>query len=214
MSAQTESPRALDTNPLRKVFHERLGALKDAAKNWGIQPNHPEGVFISAMIAMQEGFMEVLCDMAEHHDRTLHLTAFEMRELGSSELQRQKLALKETHDALNIAKLASQNLKIEKEGMATKMIEQIVPRLKNALGDAMIIRERRMNRDWMWRRVLGVATLMLTLMIGGYCWGAWSSSDKGGASAYATAVYECQHHPKWHDDQGKPLCELKPLTGP
>jgi hypothetical protein len=213
MSAQTEIHRVLDTEPLRKVFQERLGALRDAAKTWGVAPDHPEGVFISAMIATQEGFMEALCAMAEHHDRTLHLTAFGMRDLGSSELQRQKLALKETHEALAIAKLASQNLKIEKESMATKMIEQIVPRLKDALGDAMIIRERRMNRDWMWRRIVGVAALMVALVIGGYCWGAWSPwGSRSRMEAVAAAVHECQSHAKWHDDQGQPLCELKTLS--
>ncbi len=45
-----EQPVALGTAALRADLQARLDALRAAARDWGVRPDHPEGIFIGTMI--------------------------------------------------------------------------------------------------------------------------------------------------------------------
>jgi hypothetical protein len=59
---------ALATAPIKADFQARLRNLRDAANDWGVRPDHPEGLFISAMIVTQEGFADLAMSFAEAMD--------------------------------------------------------------------------------------------------------------------------------------------------
>src|ERR1700733_5777554 len=127
-------PAALETASLRADFQARLQALRDAAQAWGLQPNHPEGVFISTMVGTQSGFADLALSLAEE----LHAVVLQARATAVEELARQRVVTEETRYALgeasaavanmkNGAKVAIQQIEAEKAAAMTKLIRSIVP---------------------------------------------------------------------------------------
>jgi hypothetical protein len=208
-SLPTHTP-SLDTAPLRAAFQAKLEALKDAAKSWGVQPEHAEGVFISTMIGTQEGFAELAVGLVDG----LQLVLDEARRLAQMELERQRTALKETQIALNTAKFAASQMELEKERVTTKLIAQVVPDMIKATKTALVIREQRFNRNIEWSRAMGTGTFMLGLVLFGYVWGTWSDWGLSRRiESVGAAVQHCRDTSKWEDDKGQRLCELRFFVG-
>ena len=209
-------PVALETAPIRADFQERLQALRDAARDWGLQPDHPEGVFVSTMIGTQAGFAELALSLAE----ALRDVVIEARATAEEELARQRVVTHETRIALEEARGAIenmergargaiQNLEVEKEKVTAQLIDRIVPDMIRGTRDALVIREHRHNRNVEWARALGAGALMLGLVLLGYGWGTWS--DWGMTSrieSIGRAIERCDITSKWTDDSGHRLCEM------
>jgi hypothetical protein len=209
-------PVALETAPIRADFQSRLQALRDAAKAWGVQPDHPEGVFVSTMIGTQAGFAELALSLAE----ALRDVVVEARATAVEELARQRVVTHETRIALEEARGAIhnmergargaiQNLEVEKEKMTTQLIDRIVPDMIRGTRDALVIREHRHNRNVEWARAFGAGALMLGLVLLGYGWGTWS--DWGMTSrieSIGRTIERCDITSKWTDDSGHRLCEM------
>src|SRR5260370_37639854 len=87
-------PVALETAPIRSDFQSRLQALRDAAKAWGVLPDHPEGVFVSTMIGTQAGFAELALSLAE----ALRDVGVEARATAVEGLGRQRVVAYQTTD--------------------------------------------------------------------------------------------------------------------
>jgi hypothetical protein len=197
---------SLNTPPLRAAFGAKLEALKASARDWGVMPDHPEGAFISSMIGTQEGFAELALGLADQ----LHGIVDESRRLAQTELERQRTALRQAEAAVEHAKLASQRMEDEKQAVTRKLIAEVVPEMIKATKDAMIIRERRFNRNIEWGRALGTGALMVGLVLFGYVWGTWS--DWGMSRRVETlgsAIRYCQDTSPWKDDKGNRLCDLR-----
>ncbi len=218
---QLASRPSLDTAPIRADFQNLLGSLREAAREWGVRPDHPEGVFISTMIGTQAGFAELALSTAE----ALHATVAEARATAEEELARQRVATAETRVVLQNARDAIaametggqgaiRKLEIEQATVTTKLINCIVPDMIKGVRHALVIKQHRYNHYVEWARGLGIGALMLGLVVSGYVWGTWS--DWGLSSRIerlGAAVEHCQLTSKWADDTGKRLCELSDFVG-
>jgi hypothetical protein len=209
-------PVALETALMRADFQARLQALRDAAQAWGLQPNHPEGVFISTMIGTQSGFADLALSLAEE----LHAVVLQARATAVEELARQRVVTEETRYALGEANAAISNLKTgakvaiqqieaEKTAAMTKLIKCIVPEMVRGVREAIVIKERRYNHAVEWMRGLGIGALMLSLALGGFIWGTWSDWGlTARVENIGSAIERCQLTSHWADDKGKRLCEM------
>jgi hypothetical protein len=209
-------PAALETAPMRADFQDRLQALREAAKTWGVQPDHPEGVFVSTMIGTQTGFAELALSLGE----ALYAIVREARATAEDELARQRVVTQQTRMMLDKAscailgmeegaRLAIERIEIEKNQAVSGFLDSIVPDMVRGVRQALVIRERRYNHEAEWARAVGLGMLMLGLVLFGYGWGTWS--DWGMASRVeniGAAIDRCQITSKWPDDKGKQLCEL------
>jgi hypothetical protein len=100
-------------------------------------------------------------------------------------------------------------LEVEKTKVTAQLIDRIVPDMIRGVKDALVIKERRRDRNMEWTRALGAGGIALALVVSGYVWGTWS--DWGMASrieSVGAAVERCQVTSKWADDKGQRLCQM------
>jgi hypothetical protein len=196
---------SIDLAELRGRFADRLAAVETAAREWGIRPDYPEGVFVSAMIATQAGFGELALALAEE----LHDVVHEARATAEEELARQRVITHRTRLALEDARGAIENLELEKEKVTARLVERIVPDMIRGTREALVIHARRRSLDAEVGRLIGVGAVMLALVLFGYGWGTWSDWGLSKrVEVIGMGIERCQVTSKWTDDQGHRLCEL------
>ena len=201
---------------LRIEFAARTKAVEAAARDWGIRPNYPEGVFVSAMLSTQAGFSDLALSLAD----VLQTVVSEARAAAEDELARQRVLTQQTRAALENASGAIFNmekggrdaiarLEVEKTKVTTQLIDRMVPDMIRGVKDALVIKERRRDRNLEWTRALGAGGIALALVVSGYVWASWS--DWGMASrveSIGAAIEHCQLTSKWADDKGHRLCQM------
>jgi hypothetical protein len=211
----------LDLSELRTRFADRLAAVETAARDWGVRPEYPEGVFISTMIGTQAGFAEVALSVGD----ALLTIVERAKAAGEDELARQRVVTERTRQTLTKAngvienldrgaRLAIEKIEVEKTEVLTQLVRDILPDMTRGVRDALVIRERRYNHEREWVRGLCIGAMMLGLVLTGYIWGTWS--DWGLTSrveSIGTAVERCQLTSRWADDKGNRLCEIKDFSG-
>jgi hypothetical protein len=211
----------LDVSELRTRFADRLAAVETAARDWGVRPEYPEGVFISTMIGTQAGFAEVALSVGD----ALLTIVERAKAAGEDELARQRVVTERTRQTLTKAngvienldrgaRLAIEKIEVEKTEVLTQLVRDILPDMTRGVRDALVIRERRYNHEREWVRGLCIGAMMLGLVLTGYIWGTWS--DWGLTSrveSIGTAVERCQLTSRWADDKGNRLCEIKDFSG-
>ncbi len=172
---------ALETAVLRADFQGRLDALRAAAREWGVRPDHPEGMFLSAMIGTQVGFVDIALSLAESLDavvRAAHATAEE-------ELARQRVVTQQTRMTLDRASTVVRAFEDDSRAVIAKVeadkaaaiegfLRDAMPQIVRAVREGVAIRERRHNAVVAWRSTLVAGAVMVGLVLAGYLWGAWS----------------------------------------
>ncbi len=151
---------------LRAGFEERLRALREAAKTWGVRSHSPEGAFISTMVGTQEGFVEVALGLAS----SLESVIADARAMAIESAEQQRKATAATQDALGLARQAAHVLEAEKVRVTTEMVAKVAPQLVEGVRHALVIKEQRFNRNLEWRRAALMGAAIFALVIGGYTW--------------------------------------------
>jgi hypothetical protein len=103
-------PAALEIASIRADFEARLDALREAAEAWGVQPYHPEGIFLSAMVGTQAGFADLALSTAE----VLHQIVTDAHATAEDELARQRVITERTRQTL--AKASGSIDRLERNG--------------------------------------------------------------------------------------------------
>jgi hypothetical protein len=210
----------LDLSELRARFAERLAAVETAARDWGVRPEYPEGVFISTMIGTQAGFAEVALSVGD----ALFAIVERAKAAAEDELARQRVVTERTRQTLTKAsglienldkgaRHAIENIEVEKTEVLTQLVRDMLPDMTRGVREALVIRERRYNHEREWMRALCIGALMVGLVLTGYAWGTWS--DWGLTSrveSIGTAVERCQLTSRWTDEKGNRLCEMSEFS--
>jgi len=134
LSGRPAELAALETASLRADFQSRLQALREAAQAWGIQPNHPEGIFVSTMIGTQSGFAELALSLAE----ALNNIVQNVRASAEDELAKQRVVTERTRQTLakangvieNLdrgARRAIEQIEVDKTKVLTQLVKDILP---------------------------------------------------------------------------------------
>jgi hypothetical protein len=211
----------LDLAEMRSRFADRLAAVETAARDWGVRPEYPEGIFISTMIGTQAGFAEVALGVAD----ALMVVVERAKAAGEDELARQRVMTERTRQTLakasgvieNLdrgARQAIEKIEVDKTAVLTQLVKDILPDMTRGVREALVIKQRRYNHNLEFVRALCLGVLMLGLVLTGYVWGTWS--DWGMAARVeniGAAIERCQLTSHWEDDKGNRLCEVKDFSG-
>jgi hypothetical protein len=211
----------VDLAEIRSRFADRLAAVETAARDWGVRPEYPEGVFISTMISTQAGFAEVALGVGD----ALLAIVERAKAAGEDELARQRVMTERTRQTLakasgvieNLdrgARQAIEKIEVDKTAVLAQLVKDILPDMTRGVREALVIKQRRYNHNLEFVRALCLGVLMLGLVLTGYVWGTWS--DWGMAARVeniGAAIERCQLTSHWEDDKGNRLCEVKDFSG-
>ena len=154
-------PPPLDLAEMRSRFADRLAAVETAARDWGVRPEYPEGVFISTMISTQAGFAEVALGVAD----ALLTIVERAKAAGEDELARQRVVTERTRQTLakasgvieNLdrgARQAIEKIEVDKTAVLTQLVKDILPDMTRGVREALVIKQRRYNHEREWMRAL------------------------------------------------------------
>ena len=190
---------------LRAGFEERLRALREAADDWGVKPDHPEGAFVSAMIGTQVGFVDVALSFAEG----LAVAVADARVMAQESAEHQRRATAATQEALGLAREAARVLEVEKVRVTTEMVAKVAPQLVEGVRHALVIKEQRFNRNLEWKRAALTGAAIFALVIGGYTWRTvqdWPLLSR--VSYENTALERCLDTSTARTAEGHHLCDM------
>ncbi|WP_159013275.1 hypothetical protein [Acidisoma sp. S159] len=206
---------------MRSRFADRLAAVETAARDWGVRPEYPEGVFISTMISTQAGFAEVALGVGD----ALLAIVERAKAAGEDELARQRVMTERTRQTLvkasgvieNLDKGARQaidKIEVDKTVVLTQLVKDILPDMTRGVREALVIKQRRYNHNLEFVRALCLGVLMVGLVVTGYVWGTWSDWGMAGrVENIGAAIERCQLTSHWEDDKGNRLCEIRDFSG-
>ena len=190
---------------LRAGFEERLRALREAAKTWGVRSHSPEGAFISTMVGTQEGFVEVALGLASG----LEAVIADARTMAIESAEQQRKATAATQDALGLARQAAHVLETEKVRVTSEMVAKVAPQLVEGVRYALVIKEQRFNRNMEWTRAALIGAAIFALVIGGYTWRTvqdWPLLSR--VSYENTALQRCLDTSTARTAEGHRLCDM------
>lgn len=190
---------------LRAGFEERLRALREAARTWGVRSHSPEGAFISTMMGTQEGFVEVALGLASG----LEAVIADARAMAIESAEQQRKATAATRDALGLARQAAHVLEAEKVRVTSEMVAKVAPQLVEGVRHALVIKEQRFNRNMEWTRAALIGAAIFALVIGGYTWRTvqdWSLLSR--VSYENTALQRCLDTSTARTAEGHRLCDM------
>jgi hypothetical protein len=214
-------PPPLDLAEMRSRFADRLAAVETAARDLGVRPEYPEGVFISTMISTQAGFAEVALGVGD----ALLAIVERAKAAGEDELARQRVMTERTRQTLvkasgvieNLDKGARQaidKIEVDKTVVLTQLVKDILPDMTRGVREALVIKQRRYNHNLEFVRALCLGVLMVGLVVTGYVWGTWSDWGMAGrVENIGAAIERCQLTSHWEDDKGNRLCEIRDFSG-
>ena len=189
----------------RAGFEERLRALREAAKTWGVRSHSPEGAFISTMVGTQEGFVEVALGLAS----SLESVIADARAMAIESAEQQRKATAATQDALGLARQAAHVLEAEKVRVTTEMVATVAPQLVEGVRHALVIKEQRFNRNLEWKRAALTGAAIFALVIGGYIWRTVQDWPLLARVSYEnTALQRCLDTSTARSAEGHHLCDM------
>jgi uncharacterized membrane protein YbjE (DUF340 family) len=170
------------------VFKAKLVAVEEAAREWGLRWQEPEGRFVSALL----GAIAMLGDLSRAAQGSIEAMARQHREAAALELAGAKEITRAAEVSLRQARQAQIALVVEKENLTLRMIKETLPLFVERLKEALIIREKRWNDDIKRRRLATAGLVTLGLVLGGYGLHMWQSWDATNALEWCL----------WHQLQG------------
>lgn len=191
----TETPRAPGASAVALAeLKATIAAAEREAREYGIDPNRPEGRLLQAVLAATAAL-----------GRIVRATDEGMRRAAEVERDRAAALVKALETAVAQARIATVNLEVEKEILLRRIMGETLPGFAKALQAALVIREEGWREELQRRWVLGAVLLALVLFGGGYGLRAWQDWE-------ATAgLRACIERP--YTAGGRMWCELPVRAG-
>lgn len=211
-AAATFPPGTGDSEAAKAALElERLVQQTEvAAREWGVRPDHLEGRFVSAFLAA----LTWLGRLVRAASADMKAAAGEHRTASAVELEALRAANAVAAKLQGQAQLALAVSDVQVSKVVTRFVESVAPQIVREISGAVVLRERRHNRDALWGRAAGIATVALALVGCGYTWAVWAADPRSAADAGAAArIMRCQAAPS-KDARGEAFCPLKALLPP
>jgi hypothetical protein len=155
------------------AFERHRENIREAAAEWGVRWNEPEGRFISALV----GAMDMVGELSASAQRVLAETTREGRIAAEVDLRKAK----EIHKAAQLALTQIRNIelaaKAEHETIALQMIDRTMPLFTERLEKVLVVREQRWNKDVARRRYATAGAVVLAIFLGGFGLSRWETHD-------------------------------------
>lgn len=166
-------------------FRHQTEAIREAANEWAIRWQEPEGRFISALL----GAIEIVGRLTVSVQTAIDASAREGRTAAEAELAKAR----KLQDAAQLALLQVRNLELaataEQENLTVRMIDQTLPLFVERLEKVLVIRERAWNEGVKWRRYGIAGAVGLGIFLSGFGLSWWQDSGRLAAMDY------CWTHP-------------------
>jgi hypothetical protein len=177
-------------------FATALREVEEAAREWGIRKDEPEGRFVSALMCAVASVGRI-SDGAGAEFQTLFR---EYREAAAHDLSMARELARSGQIALSQARNAQIALQVEQENVVMRMIKETLPLFAEKLKGALVLREKRWNDDVRRRRYAATGLLTLGIFLAGYAlstWQGWGATSALGA---------CLAHPL--EANGRIYCDV------
>ena len=173
-AVETEAARAA------RELAEVVRQTEVAAREWGVRPDHLEGRFVSALL----GCLTWLGRIMQATALALKASSRETRAATETELETLRTASKAALRVLQQAETALASSDVQRQMAVGRFVETIAPQMVKAVGEAVVIRERRYNQRVHWGRAAGIAAAG-GLLLGGYVCVAARTYPRSGAHSSA-----------------------------
>jgi hypothetical protein len=194
LSEKHGEPRQFTPVEWFEEFNKRSLKVKQAADDWAVRWNEPEGKFISALLSATSMQGEMLASWQE----TMNAFTATNREIVQAELNilhdsltGAKYVLQQGEVAIRQARQVQHGVAVDREHMATQMIEKTLPLFADKLKHALVIRERTWNGKVRDRRWAMAAAVSLTVFLLGYSLSWWQ--DSGTLNAFDRCLKDPLH---------------------
>lgn len=188
-------------------------ALGKAARAERIEADGPLGPWVEA----QHHALMAQADAAEHQEQLITHTLEGFHRVAKQDLAQCTELVQAARVTLATADRAKVVAEVRAQQATSEMIERIAPLVVAGVRDAVVIRERRHNRNVEMKRVFTYGGLALGLVLAGNIWrGSYYSADDAEVAARARlAIQHCLDTSKWVDSEhrGK-LCFLADFLAP
>lgn len=182
-------------------FRRQTDAVREAATEWAIRWQEPEGRFVSALL----GAIEIVGRAATTAQGAIDAAGRDGRAAAEAELAKAR----ELQQAAKLALMQARNLQIgavvEQETVTTRMIDETLPLFAERLQGSLVLREQEASARVNRRRyaIAGAAALVVFLAGFGLSW--WQDSSAMGA------MNRCLAHPV--QASGHYYCRIDGLFG-
>jgi hypothetical protein len=188
-------------------------ALGKAARAERIEANGPLGRWVEA----QHHALMAQADAAEHQEQLVTHTLEGFHKVAKEKLAQCTELVQTARVTLATADRAKELAEVRAQQATSEMIERVAPLVVEGVREAVVIRERRYNRNVEMRRVLSYGGLALGLVLAGNIWrGSYYAADDGEVASRArVAIQHCRDTSKWVDPRNQAtLCFLADFLPP
>ena len=180
---------------------DRIKDTVDAARDWGVLPDHLEGRFVTAFLNALSWLGRLVTAAVADLKAVVHAG----QKLAETELATLKAANELATNTIRQARAAQTNLEVQRETIATRMVENLGPQLARGLKDWLVLREREHNWRMARRRAAITSAVVVALIAGGYGLRAWQDTDA------TAALSRCVDTKIVSPTNGEAFCSLKSL---
>lgn len=175
-SENQSEPRQLTATEWFEEFHKRCQDVKQAADEWAIRWNEPEGKFISTLL----GATSMLGQLLASGQRRMEEIAAQSRAAAEEEIRLLRLEIegaqhvvRQGEFALRQARQVQLGVVIEKEHMVNRMIQETLPLFAEKLQKLLVIKERGWNEKESLKRYLSAGYILVGVLLFGFFLSSW-----------------------------------------
>ena len=180
---------------------DRIKDTVDAARDWGVLPDHLEGRFVTAFLNALSWLGRLVTAAVADLKAVVHAG----QKLAETELATLKAANELAANTIRQARAAQTNIEVQRETLVARMVENIGPQLAGGVKDWLVLREREHNRKVARRRAAITGAAVVALIAGGYGLRAWQDTDA------TAALSRCASTKIVSPTNGEAFCSLTTL---
>lgn len=168
----------------REEMGRRIVAIETAAREWGVQADHPEGRFIGALLTAIRWLSDVIVAGIVDIKDLLRSAK------GASEIELAKIRemSKLAQLAIDQAQISLNDNVVMREEMIGKIVEHSGREIAEKLKPWLVMRETKALRNRSWRLSGLVSACAVMLVMGGFSLGRWVDSDASEAGEHCIAA--------------------------
>ena len=180
---------------------DRIKDTVDAARDWGVLPDHLEGRFVTAFLNAVSWLGRLVTAAVADLTAVVHAG----QKLAETELATLKAANELAANTIRQARAAQTNIEVQRETLVARVVENIGPQLAGGVKDWLVLREREYNRKVARRRAAITGAAVVALIAGGYGVRAWQDTDA------TAALLRCVSTKIVSPTNGEAFCSLTTL---
>lgn len=191
------------------ALRESVARLIEGARRDGIEPDGPLGHWLAAQAGALESLAFVLQSQADRAEALLNgIDAAAKAELAkaAAALEQGKKAIAQGEIVLAQARAAQYHLHLSEQTLVSRLVNDTLPLFAQHMKEALVIRERRWNRDKGRQRMVLTGSMTLAVFLSGFAIRTVVDWDRLGLAE------RCAAHPI--SEGSRTVCEISASATP